>query len=48
MEDKSLETPVHYQVLETMAAEFKMEVLEVLEMGVDKFKELEKVRPHSF
>jgi hypothetical protein len=48
MKDKNLETSIHYKVLEAMAGEFKMEALEVLQMGEDKLKELESSAPILF
>lgn len=48
MHDKDLETSVHYKVLEAMAGEFKMEALEVLQMGEAKFKKVEKSAPTLF
>jgi hypothetical protein len=39
---------VHYKALAEMASEYKMDALEALQLGQDKFKELEKTAPLLF
>jgi hypothetical protein len=48
MENLKKDEDVHYKVLAEMAGEFKMEALDVLQMGQDKFNELEKTAPILF
>jgi hypothetical protein len=48
MEHKDLESSVHYKVLEAMAGEFKMEDIDLHQMGEAKLKELEKSSPILF
>lgn len=48
MENSQADTSVHYEVLRQMAGEYKMEALDVLQMGEEEFNELQKSAPILF